>query len=462
MKHIKTNSKLIKKKDIFICTHDKLLDRHKYIKDAINKKASAIIIDKNINIKTNIPLIKVKNTNDVLFETANNYYNNPLNKIKLIGITGTDGKTSTAYLTKELLEIFIPCAYLGTNGFIIKNKTYKTKNTTPNITEILKYMNIAIANECKYLIMEVSSEGLLHNRCNNLIFKEVVLTNIAKDHLNIHKTFNNYLNSKLELFKKVNNESINIINIDDKYYNNFKNTNNCKTITYGKNKKANFNFNNIKLKKDKTEFNLNINNKTYKINSPLIGKFNVYNLVCAIAIVNNLNINIKDIIDKIKYIKPVKGRTTYIKNNLNYNIILDYAHTTQATKEILTFINNITTNNIITVVGCAGNRYQEKRKEIGKLVSDLSTKAIFTMDDPRNEKIENIFKDMCQNTTKNNIKLIKNRKKAIKYAFKIAKENDYILILGKGEDNYMAIKNKYKNYSDLQTIKKILKKKKTN
>ena len=187
--------KNVKKNDIFICLHDETNDRHKYIKDI--KKASAIIIDKEVQDKTDVPLIKVNNTQDSLYEIYNRYYENPLKNLNLIGVTGTDGKTTTALIIKMLLNNISQTAYLGTNGFEYKDKTIKTKNTTPQIDIILKYAKVLKDENIKNLVMETSSEGLLHNRCQNLIFKRAIITNVTGDHLNIHKTFENYLNSKL-------------------------------------------------------------------------------------------------------------------------------------------------------------------------------------------------------------------------------------------------------------------------
>lgn len=453
--NIKTNSKYVKKNDIFICIHDELEDRHKYI-DKI-KEASAIVIDKDINKKTNIPLIKVNNTNDTLFDIYNNYYSKPLENLNLIGVTGTDGKTTTAYIIKTLMNKFSQTSYLGTIGFHYKDKIIKTKNTTVGIDDFLKFARILKKEKIHNLIMEVSSEGLIHNRCDHLKFKRAIITNVTGDHLNIHKTFTNYLNSKLKLFTLLEKDGIAIINADDISYDHIKNKN-IKTLSYGFNKNATYRIKDYTLTDTNTNFTLIFNNKEYQINSPLLGKFNVYNLVTAIACLNSLGIDINKIIEKIKDIKPIPGRMNIFKTKQNATIILDYAHTINATQEILKFVNSIKKRKIITVVGCAGGRQKDKRKDIGRIVSNLSDKAIFTMDDPRNEKVKDIVKDMTKDIKKNNYTYIKNRKKAIKHAISIAKENDIILILGKGNDNYMAIKNKYKKYNDLKVIKKYTKK----
>ena len=432
--NIKTNSKDVKKNDIFICIHDKYEDRHKYIKDI--KEASAIIIDKNINKKIAVPLIKVNNTNDTLFQIYNDYYENPLLELNIFAVTGTDGKTTTASIIKQLISNYNKIAYLGTNGFNYDNYNIKTKNTTPDIGTTLKYAKILKDNNIKNLVMEASSEGLLHNRCKNLKFKRAIITNVTGDHLNIHKTFDNYLKSKLKLFTYLSKDGLGIINTDDISYNYIKDMK-IKFISYGTKKNADYRILNIKTYNNKTCFSIKHKNKTYNICSPLLGKFNVYNLTASIALVHSLGIDIENIIKNIAAL-----------------IILDYAHTSCATKEILKFAKSTNPQKIITVLGSAGGREKEKRKEIGKIATSLSDKVIFTMDDPRYEKVSNIINDMLLEVKTKNYIIIKNRKHAIKNAIKDANKGDLILILGKGTDNYMAIRNKYKKYNDLNIIKK--------
>ena len=454
MLKFKNNSKNIKNGDIFIYTHDTYDDRHKYINDAIKNGCKAIIIDKYIKANNKM-FIKVQNTNDTYYQILNNYYNYPLDNLKLIGITGTDGKTTTAMIINDLLNNYVNSSYLGTNGFILKEKVIKTKNTTPSIDTLFKYFDVLNKNNYDNLVMEVSSEALLHNRCHNINFDIAVLTNIKKDHLNVHKTFKNYLESKTKLFKQAN---LCILNKDDKHFNYIKRKCNKNIITYGTKKKCDYYFYDINEYNDKTTFKLKVNNKIYNITSPLIGKFNVYNLVSAIATLNCFNINITSIINDIKKIKQVPGRLQKIDFKQNYDIVLDYAHTSNATYEVLKLFNKIKKGNIITVVGCAGKRYKDKRSEIGKIVTTYSDKVIFTMDDPRDEKVLDIINDMISKVKNNNYEIIENREKAIFEALHLAKENDTVLILGKGLDNYMAINDKYVKYSDLNVIKSYFKK----
>lgn len=451
--NIKTNSKYVKKNDIFVCIHDEFEDRHKYIKDI--KKANAIIIDKDINRNIKIPLIKVNNTNDTLFDIYNYYYSKPFDDINLIAVTGTDGKTTTAMIIKQLLDNYEDTAYLGTNGFIYKDKKFKTKNTTPAIDIILKYADILRKNNVKKLVMEASSEGLLHNRCKNLCVKRALITNVTGDHFNIHGSFDNYLKSKLKLFSNLSNDGVAIVNIDDVSFEYIKDLDK-NTITYGVNKKADYMIKNISLFDDKTLFELRYKNKTYNVESPLLGKFNVYNLTLAIACCCSFGIDICEIIEFVKDIKPISGRLNVFKCKNGAKVILDYAHTINATEEILRFANEVKSERIITVLGCAGGRDKKKRESIGKIATELSDKVIFTMDDPRYEKVKTIINDMVKGVKIKNYISIVNRKRAIRYAIKSAKKDDLVLILGKGTDNYMAIRNKYKSYSDLKVIKKYI------
>lgn len=446
--NIKNNSKEIKKNDIFICTHDNICDRHNYISDAVKNNAKTIIVDENL-YSLDVPTIRVNNTNDTYYQIFNDYYKHPLDDIVLIGITGTDGKTSVATIIYQLLNNFYNTAYIGTNGFKYNDKYIKLKNTTPDLASLFKYFAICRDNKIKYVVMEVSSEGLLHNRCHNINFNRSIFTNITVDHLNVHKNFNNYLNSKIKLFKQTN--GLSILNKDDLSYKKIKK--HCmKYITYGLNKNCNYRFYDIENFSNYTLFKLKYKNNIYKIKSPYIGIFNVYNLVASIALINSFGINISDIIKYIPNLNDVDGRINIIKFE-KFNVIIDYAHTINATYEVLNLFYNNKKGRLITVVGCAGGRDKSKRSKIGELVTSYSDKVYFTMDDPRYEDVYDIYKDMINNVSSNNYEFIKNRKKAIKKALNNALDDDTILILGKGKDDYMLIKNKYKKYSDYQVVK---------
>ena len=437
-KNIKLNSQDIKKHDLFIPYYN----RNNYIKDALNKKCSCVITDINYDNKK---VFKVNNLNKEIINIFNKYYNYPLKNINLIGVTGTDGKTTISSILKDMLN----CPSIGTNGFIINNKTYSLNNTTPSLDVLYDCFNKS--REYKNLVMEVSSEAYLTKRIGDLTFNIGILSNITRDHLDKHKSLKNYIDSKLELFKHSN---ISILNRDSKYYNLFKNNSN-KVLSYGFNKHSDFRILKYKLYINYSIIKFKYHNKIYKIKYNLVGKFNVYNLAACILTLISLNYKLDDILKRINNIKQVPGRMDMIYNKEN-KIVIDYAHTEESTKNVLKFYKKFN-NNIITIVGCAGGRFKDKRKEIGKLVLKYSKLVIFTMDDPRYENPNNIIKEMINNSHKKNYLIEINRKKAIEKAIKLA-NNSIILILGKGCDNYMAINDKKYFYNDYQATFDILNK----
>ena len=442
---IKTNSKEVLPGDLFVATHGFNVDHHLYIKDAIEKGAVAVISEKEIDI--DVPLVVVKNTNKALPKILKRFYENIENEFTFIGITGTDGKTTTSSIIYQILSKYYKCANIGTNGIYFEDIHITTDNTTPTIEKLYEYLYLLNKKGCKYITMEASSEALLHKRLDNIKYNVGILTNITEDHLNIHKTMSNYINSKSKLFKKSN---FCILNIDDKYFDKINNNCKGKVITYGMNKNADYLISDIVVKNNKTEFT--INNK-YKVKTNLIGIYNIYNITAAFITCYVLNIKEKDIIKEINNIKPIPGRGEKLDFGQNYTIILDYAHTTNGIKNILSTLSVNKNSRIISVTGSAGGREKEKRRKMGKITSDLSDLVIFTMDDPRFENPGDIIKEMTKDLEKNNYLKIIDRKEAIYKALSLANCHDIVVILGKGRDGYMAIKDKKIPYSDYDVIK---------
>lgn len=436
---IKTNSKDIKKGDVFVCTLGNI-DKNNYINDAISKGCKLIVTDKNI--ECDVPVIKVNDINKTLKGMLERFYEYPLISRNLIGVTGTDGKTTTASIIRDMLN----GASIGTNGLEFGDYHEEISNTTPSLDKLYKYFSKIKENNIKDIVMEVSSESYLTNRIPDLTFDIGVFTNITTEHLDKHKDFNNYFECKMNLIK---NSNIVIINRDCKYFKKIIKYNN-NYLTYGK-KRSTLCLKKYKLFLDKTIIWVKYKKKIYKIESPLVGRFNIDNLMAAILSLLALNYDIDDIIDRIKLIKKVKGRMEIINVN-EKEVIIDYAHTINATLNVLKFIKKYSNKNIITVVGCAGGRFKEKRNIIGKIVLKYSKLVIFTSDDPRNEDPVLIIDDMLKDNKKENYYRIINREEAIKLALSICKENEILLILGKGRDNYMAIGNDYITYSDIKVI----------
>lgn len=433
---LKIDSRKVLKGDTFLA-----IDKgHLYVEDAINNGATTVIVEKG-DYKVNT--IQVLDTKKYLTDYLYDNYYNDIKDIKLIGITGTNGKTTTAYLIYEVLnKLNVKCAYIGTLGFYINNEVIHTNNTTPNIYEIYEYLLKCKENNIEYVSMEVSSQGLCMGRLDTLKFSYAAFTNLTQDHLDYHKTMNNYIEAKKMLFKKL--DGVAIINVDDDLSTNFMINKNI--ITYGK-KSDQYKIDNIITTSSKTSFTLN----GEQYNTKLIGEYNVYNLAIVIIILKLMNLNSKI----IELLLPPKGRTQMINYNDN-KIIIDYAHTPDAVLKVIQAMKQLKPKNIITIVGCGGNRDKTKRPIMGKISVDNSSYVIFTTDNPRYENKRKILKDITCKLDKNNYKIIVNRYKAIKKGIQKLSKNDILLVLGKGHEEYQEIKGKKTYFSDYDAVMNII------
>lgn len=445
---IKIDSREIKKGDLFVAVKGFNVSHSEFIEDAISKGAAAVITD--INYESNIPIIQVPDVNKVLNQICIKFYDYRNNQ-NLIGITGTDGKTTTATILKELLCEKRNVAYIGTNGIEYGKKIIKTENTTPTNEKLYKYLSQLQKEDYNDIVMEVSSEALLHKRVEDFAFQYAIFTTITEDHLNIHKTIENYINSKLSLASLVKKEGSIIINIDDKNCRRLLSNQISHLYTYGKDKKSDFRICNIHESLKITTFDILYKNQTFHIKSPYIGEYNVYNLCAAFIVCYLEGMKLENIIFKIERLPVVKGRTESLDFGQNYKLILDYAHTLNAIKNIVESFQGKYKRTIL-VTGAAGGREKEKRVRIGKFILNHADFIIFTMDDPRYENVDHIIDQMIgEEKNKNYIRII-DREKAIRYALDMAKEGDLVLILGKGRDHYMAIEDKKIDYCDYDVI----------
>ena len=450
---IKTNSKDVLSGDLFVCIKGVSADRHDFVLDAINNGAVAIVANKKIEVS--VPVIYVSDTNKELRKLCQKFYDYPDKKLEIFGVTGTNGKTTVTSIIQDLMGNNI-CGYIGTNGIICHKFNEKIRNTTPDADRLYKYFKHFVDNDIKYLSMEASSEAFYRNRLDNIKFKVGIITNITEDHLNVHKTIENYVACKQQMIKHIEKDGVLILNTDDKYYIDTRNKANCKVLTYGKNH-ADLEILKIDEFINRTEISFNYQGKLYNITSPLLGEFNAYNLCAAILCLLAIDYNIETIIANIENIRVPKGRMEFLKYYQNYSIILDYAHTPDALEKAYEFFNKVKQGRIITVIGSAGGRETEKRPKMGEIVLDNSDYCIFTMDDPRWEDVNEIIDQLVSNCTKDNYERIINRKEAIRKALSMAKMNDIIFIAGKGDDNYMAIGNEYLPYSDRDIIEDFFK-----
>lgn len=439
---LKVDSRKIEKGDIFLALTGTEKDGHDYIDEAIKNGASKIICEHgNYNIPTEV----VDDTRKYLLDYLKENIYPQIKDICLVGITGTNGKTTTAYLLYEALKLLnLNAAYIGTIGFYVEGKVRDLNNTTPDIYDIYDMILEAKNNNCKYVIMEVSSHALFYNRVETLLFDYAIFTNLTQDHLDFHITIDNYIKEKQKLFKKLKSNGKAIINIDDKHYKNFVNENN-KNIFYG------FSDSDYKI----TDYKLYIDRSVIKINekdtyeTELIGKYNLYNLLATISTLTEMGF--KDIDKIIKKLIPPIGRMDKIMYNDNI-IIVDYAHTPDAVEKVLKNIRYLTNGNIYTVIGCGGNRDKLKRPIMGAISTNNSNYVIFTSDNPRDEEIMDIIDDMVKDINKDNYIIIPDRKEAIKKGMQLLKKNDILVVLGKGHENYQIIKGEKKYFDDKQII----------
>ena len=450
IKDIKIDSREIEDGDLFVAVNGFNCKHSDFIPQAIENGASAVICD--IDYEADIPIIKVSNVNEVLNEVCIKFYEYS-NRQTLIGITGTDGKTSTATMLSGLLNNSYKTAYIGTNGIEYNNKIIKTQNTTPTNEKLYKYLAMLEHESYNTVVMEVSSEALLHKRVDDFKFKYSIFTNITEDHLNIHKTLDNYIDCKCQLFRQVGSDGFSILNSGDVNFTRVLASSKGTILTYGFKETDTLYIKEYEEVVNRLKITFVYNNREYKVLSPLLGEFNVLNVAAAILVCLAKKMKIEEVLTKVENLKQIEGRLEVLPFTDKYMVMLDYAHTTDALDKILTYLNKIKKNRIITVTGSAGGREREKRPSMGKVVLEKSDYVIFTMDDPREEDVNQIIDDLLTTSDLTNYERIIDRKKAIYKALAMAEADDIVFITGKGRDNYMAIGKEYLPYSDYEVIK---------
>ena len=449
MINIKTDSKKVKKGDIFVALKGISSDGHDYIESAIKNGASKLIVEHG---DYDIDYEIVKDSRKYLNEHLKVNYKKYLDEMTIIGVTGTNGKTTTAYLIYQALNMLgKKCCYIGTIGYYLNKKVCNLPNTSPDICEIYDMIIRAYDNGYKYVAIEVSSQGLSYERFNGIEFDYAIFTNLTVDHLDYHKTMKNYALAKQKLFNQ--NRGINIINVDDEYNDYFKIN---KYVTYGFNN-SDYKIIDYKLSHDETFFKVEHDKKIYNIKSGLIGKYNIYNMLCAFIVLHLLEIDSDKIINIISKLKCPDGRMDIIKYNSN-SIIIDYAHTPDAMENIFETVKELTKGNIYTVFGCTGDRDRNKRPVMMRLACSNSKYVIVTSDDLHDEDFNQIVNDMLKENNFNNYEICMNRGKAVKKAIDKLEENDILLILGKGHERFIIVKDKKIPFNDKEEVEKIINK----
>lgn len=439
---INNDSRKVKKGELFIAERGFTVDGHDFIEDAVKNGAVAVVIDKDVDVKEDITVIKVADSVDALAKFSSNFHNKPWNKLELIGVTGTNGKTSTTYFVKSILEKYNKkVGIIGTIGALIGDEELNIVNTTPNALTIHSLLKEMVDKGFDSCVMEVSSHALELKRVNYMDFKIGIFTNLSKDHLDYHKTMESYFQSKLKLFYKT--KSYNIINADDNYGRRIIDIvrDRVPILTYGIREKADIYATDIEYGLSKVKFVLNTPKGKIDILLNVPGEFSVYNSLAAAACAYAYDIDLKTIKNGLESIQGVKGRFEVVPTNTDYTVIIDFAHTPDGLENVLKVIKEFAQGRIIVVFGAGGNRDRTKRPEMGEIVAKYADLSIVTSDNPRFEDPESIIDDILVGTKKAKGEYVKivNRKEAIHYALDIAKPKDIILLAGKGHETYILI-----------------------
>ena len=462
--NLSLNSKQISKNTVFIAYPGNKHDGREFIQEAIENGAAGIIFEsKNFkkNLNLSIPNISISDLRNKLAAISSQFYEYPSKKISIIGITGTNGKTTSAYwLSQCLNHLKIKTAFIGTLGYGDLKKLKKSQNTTPSAIDLQRSIKEIYKKKYKYVAMEVSSHGIKEQRINNIEFKQRLFTNLSRDHLDYHKTMSEYAEVKKKFMLSEKNGNI-IVNIDDKVgqyiFNNSVLPDN-KKVSFSIYKKSKIQATNISQSHNNLNFDLNYYGKSFPVRLKLIGIFNIYNVLGVIGCLSTMGFEVNQIINSLKKIKQVPGRTEFIKKSKDLpSVMIDYAHTADALENILKSIKNNSFKKIILVFGCGGDRDKGKRKEMAKIAEEYADHSLITSDNSRNENPKDIIEDISKHFDQEPIKII-DRKEAICEAIKMADKEDLVVIAGKGHEEYQEIGNKKIYFSDKKVVDDFIKK----
>lgn len=453
------DSRKISLNDVFVAIRGSVSDGHDYIEKAVNQGAIAIVCEEfPEKIINGVTYIQVKNTNEALAFLANNFYDNPSSKLRLVGITGTNGKTTVASL---LYQLFKKAGYkvglLSTVKILVDEYEYKATHTTPDSLTINHYLNEMVNEGCEFCFMEVSSHGIDQKRTEGLQFEGGVFTNLSHDHLDYHSSFAEYRDVKKAFFDGLPKAAFALTNVDDKNGSVMLQNTKARKLTYALKSYADYKAQ--ILESQMTGLLLKVNDNEVWVK--LIGNFNAYNMLAIYGVAIELGIEKMEALTLLSELESVAGRFQFFISKSKITAIVDYAHTPDALENVLQTISEIRTKNeqLITVVGCGGDRDKTKRPIMAEVASRMSDKAILTSDNPRTEVPELIIEDMEKGVEPQNFKKtvsIVDRKQAIKSACMMANENDIILIAGKGHETYQDIQGVKHDFDDLKIVTELL------
>lgn len=448
------DSRLVKEGSLFVCVKGAAFDGHNVAAEMLAKGAAAVVVERDLGLDRQII---VENSRAVFSPICANFYNNPAKKLKLIGLTGTNGKTTTTFLIKQILENSgEKVGLIGTVQNMICDEIYPAKYTTPDPYELQKLFAMMVDAGCEYCVMEVSSQALAQGRVNGLHFAVGVFTNLTQDHLDYHKTWENYFNSKRMLFESCD---IAVTNADDKYgLEIVKGLDFNKLITYAVDtNNADYVAKNVSFKSSGVEYEL-VGDNIGRCYCPIPGRFSVYNSLCAATVALALGIEFDKVLAAISKSNGVKGRIEVVPCDRDFTIIIDYAHSPDGLENIITSLKEIAKGRVVTVFGCGGDRDKTKRPKMGKIAAELSDFCVVTSDNPRSENPTEIIKDILvgMEGIDTPYEVVELRHDAIAYAIHNAQKDDIILLAGKGHETYQILPTGTIHFDEREVVAEIL------
>lgn len=440
IKSLIMDSRDVSKGAMYFCLEGMINDGHNFIDQAIQNGAICIVHSKPlVKTKADIVYIKVENVLTTMNQVASRFFGHPSRHMKVFGVTGTNGKSTTTTVIRDVFNNYMPTGYIGTIAIRYGDVDLQPEHTTPNAIFIHKTLKDMVDAGMQAVSLEVSSHGLDQGRVLSVDFDVAIFTNLTYEHLDYHGTMENYFNAKKKLFEMVRADGVCVLNVDDPYYDELRQVCSARVVTYGIANDADYRADDIKLKTNGSEFVLSAQGQTYEIHTNLMASYNIYNLLAAIAGMCESGMPLEDMIPYLDHIEQVDGRMERIDEGQPFNVIVDYAHTPDGFQKIYEYADSITDpqRRIISVFGSAGKRDTKKRKVFGEISSKYCDSIILTEEDPRDEDPREIANEIKSGVVDTNCIFIENRYDAIRQAIESANVNDTVLILGKGDEVFM-------------------------